>query len=413
MRQTEAIFARFGPASMLFAKFIPGFASVSTALAGAMNLRYWKFVVFDLLGALLWAGVAIGLGYVFRDAISEMLETLQSLGKWGLVLVATALGAWIATKWWQRFLFIRQLRMDRVTVDELKAMLDTDEVGMILDVRSPMSQAASGRIPRARAIDMERIAEGLHGIEVEGEVVVYCACPNEASAVKVAEKLPRPRLQARAAAPGRHRRVDRRRARRRALTAALPRARFVRSSTERHAMSNEAIHSKHAPAALGPYSQAMRAGNTVYLSGQIGLDPATGNLVEGVEAQTHQVFKNLRAVAQAAGGELADIVKLTIMLADLADFAKVNEIMATYFKAPYPARATYQVAALPKGARIEVEAYRRSGGVAAGRPCPRRAFGRPSARSLQSCSTPTITLLALSGRAGLDFKSRVRSPAMR
>jgi len=120
-------------------------------------------------------------------------------------------------------------------------------------------------------------------------------------------------------------------------------------------MPKEAIHSKHAPAALGPYSQGVRAGNTVYLSGQIGLDPPTGNLVEGIDAQTHQVFKNLRAVAQAAGGELADIVKLTIMLADLADFAKVNEIMATYFKAPYPARATYQVAALPKGARIEVE----------------------------------------------------------
>jgi reactive intermediate/imine deaminase len=120
-------------------------------------------------------------------------------------------------------------------------------------------------------------------------------------------------------------------------------------------MPKEAIHSKHAPAALGPYSQGVRAANTVYLSGQIGLDPATGNLVEGIDAQTHQVFKNLRAVAQAAGGELADVVKLTIMLADLADFAKVNEIMATYFNAPYPARATYQVAALPKGARIEVE----------------------------------------------------------
>jgi reactive intermediate/imine deaminase len=120
-------------------------------------------------------------------------------------------------------------------------------------------------------------------------------------------------------------------------------------------MPKEAIHSKHAPAALGPYSQGVRAGNTVYLSGQIGLDPATGNLAEGIDAQTHQVFKNLRAVVQAAGGELADIVKLTIMLADLADFAKVNEIMATYFNAPYPARATYQVAALPKGSRIEVE----------------------------------------------------------
>ena len=120
-------------------------------------------------------------------------------------------------------------------------------------------------------------------------------------------------------------------------------------------MSKEAISSKHAPAALGPYSQGVRAGWTVYLSGQLGLDPASGDLADGVEAQTHQVFKNLRAVAQAAGGELADMVKLTILMADLADFAKVNEIMTTYFKPPYPARATYQVAALPRAARIEIE----------------------------------------------------------
>jgi 2-iminobutanoate/2-iminopropanoate deaminase len=121
-------------------------------------------------------------------------------------------------------------------------------------------------------------------------------------------------------------------------------------------MSNEAIHSKHAPAALGPYSQAIRAGDTVYLSGQLGIDPATGNLVDGVEAQAQQALKNLRAVAQAAGGELADIVKLTLLLADINDFAKVNGIMAEFFSTPYPARATYQVAALPKAARIEIEA---------------------------------------------------------
>ena len=120
-------------------------------------------------------------------------------------------------------------------------------------------------------------------------------------------------------------------------------------------MKKEAIASKNAPAALGPYSQAVRAGDTVYLSGQLGLDPATGNLAAGVEAQAHQVFRNLRAVAQAAGGELDDIVKLTLLLADLVDFAQVNEIMTAYFKPPYPARATYQVAALPKGARVEVE----------------------------------------------------------
>ena len=104
-----------------------------------------------------------------------------------------------------------------------------------------------------------------------------------------------------------------------------------------------------------PNSQAIRAGYSVYLSGQIGIDPPTGNLVEGIEAQTRQVFANLRAVAEAAGGSLDDVVKLTVLLVDLADFAKVNDIMASTFSAPYPARATYQVTALPKGARIEVE----------------------------------------------------------
>ena len=121
-------------------------------------------------------------------------------------------------------------------------------------------------------------------------------------------------------------------------------------------MKREAIHSEGAPKAIGPYSQAIRAGETVYLSGQIGLDPATGALVEGLEAQAHQVIRNLRAVAQAAGGELDDIVKLTLLLADLADFTKVNEIYGGYFGNPKPARATVQAAALPRGARVEIDA---------------------------------------------------------
>lgn len=120
-------------------------------------------------------------------------------------------------------------------------------------------------------------------------------------------------------------------------------------------MRKEVVHTGSAPAAIGPYSQAIRAGNTVYLSGQLGLDPATGSLREGIEAQTRQVLDNLQAVAAAAGGSLDDIVKLTLLLVDLGDFAKVNEIMATRFNQPYPARATYQVAALPKAGRIEVE----------------------------------------------------------
>ena len=120
-------------------------------------------------------------------------------------------------------------------------------------------------------------------------------------------------------------------------------------------MDKQAIHTAAAPAAIGPYSQAIRAGRTVYLSGQIGLDPATGTLRDGTEAQTRQAFANLQAVAAAAGGSFDDVVKVTLLLADLADFARVNEIMASVFKQPFPARATYQVAGLPRGARIEIE----------------------------------------------------------
>jgi membrane protein DedA with SNARE-associated domain/rhodanese-related sulfurtransferase len=189
VRQTESMFERFGPASMLFAKFVPGFASVSTALAGAVGLRFWKFIFFDVMGSLIWVGVAVAIGYLFRDAIREVLETLASLGRWGAVLVVVALVAWIASKWWQRHLFVKQLRMDRVTVDELKKMLESDESATILDVRSALSQAASGRIPGARQIDITMIAEGMQGVPIEDQVIVYCACPNEASAVKVAEKL--------------------------------------------------------------------------------------------------------------------------------------------------------------------------------------------------------------------------------
>ncbi|MBV6412061.1 MAG: RidA family protein [Burkholderiales bacterium] len=116
------------------------------------------------------------------------------------------------------------------------------------------------------------------------------------------------------------------------------------------------IATADAPAAIGPYSQAVRSGNTVYLSGQIGLDPATMQMAEGIDAQIVRVFDNLKAVAAAAGGSLADAVKVNIYLTDLANFAKVNDAMASHFSQPYPARATVQVAALPRGALVEVDA---------------------------------------------------------
>ena len=121
-------------------------------------------------------------------------------------------------------------------------------------------------------------------------------------------------------------------------------------------MSRTIIQTDRAPAAIGTYSQAVRAGDTVYLSGQIPLDPVTKELVSGdIEAEIRRVFENLKAVAEAAGGSLAQAVKVNIYLVDLAHFAKVNEIMAQYFPQPYPARAAVGVAQLPKGARVEAE----------------------------------------------------------
>ncbi|MEW9573494.1 RidA family protein [Rhodanobacter sp. Si-c] len=121
--------------------------------------------------------------------------------------------------------------------------------------------------------------------------------------------------------------------------------------------SRQIIAVAQAPAAIGPYSQAVRAGDTVYFSGQIPLDPATGNLVDGdIGAQTRRVFDNLVAVAQAAGGSLAQVVRVGIYVTDLANFAAVNAVMAEYFQQPYPARSTIEVSALPKGAQVEVDA---------------------------------------------------------
>ena len=121
-------------------------------------------------------------------------------------------------------------------------------------------------------------------------------------------------------------------------------------------MTKTVISTPNAPSAIGTYSQAIRCGDTIYLSGQIGLDPQSMQLVEGIDAQVRRVFDNLKAVAEAAGGSLADAVKLTIYLTDLGHFAKVNEIMAAYFKQPYPARAAIGVASLPRAALVEADA---------------------------------------------------------
>jgi reactive intermediate/imine deaminase len=126
-------------------------------------------------------------------------------------------------------------------------------------------------------------------------------------------------------------------------------------------VTKQAIHTDSAPQAIGIYSQAIQAANTVYLSGQIGLDPKSMRLAEGFEAQAHQVFRNLQAVAQAAGANLDQAAKFTVFLIDMANFPKLNEIMAQYVRQPYPARSAVGVSQLPRGALVEIEAIVLSG----------------------------------------------------
>lgn len=127
-------------------------------------------------------------------------------------------------------------------------------------------------------------------------------------------------------------------------------------------MVKSIISTPKAPAAIGTYSQAVRVGDTVYMSGQIGLDPVSMQMVDGIDAQIVRVFENLQAVAEAAGGSLADIVKLNVFLTDLSNFAKVNETMARYFNAPFPARAAVGVKELPRAALVEADAVMFIGG---------------------------------------------------
>ena len=189
VRQTESIFTRWGAQSLMVAKFIPGFASVATAMAGVLRVPLWRFLPADAIGATLWSGVAIALGYIFRNAIDDVLVVLQEMGKIGLGLIVLAFAAYVFWKWLQRKRFIRQLVMDRISVDEVRRLMDEGNIGMVIDVRSPMAQEITGRIPGAVTVDPQNMTFDLIAVEPQSEVVVYCACPNEATAVKVAKAL--------------------------------------------------------------------------------------------------------------------------------------------------------------------------------------------------------------------------------
>jgi membrane protein DedA with SNARE-associated domain/rhodanese-related sulfurtransferase len=188
VRQTENIYEKFGAPSLMVAKFVPGFAAVATAMAGIIRTRVGSFVLFDAIGALLWVSVGVLIGWQFRDAINDVLDVLDQAGRVGLAVIVLAIALYAVIKAWRRYAFYRQLRMARVTVDELKQMLEEGERPLVVDVRSS-SGRESGAIPGSVWIDMKAIDEGVTRLPMADEVIVYCACPNEASAAVVARRL--------------------------------------------------------------------------------------------------------------------------------------------------------------------------------------------------------------------------------
>jgi membrane protein DedA with SNARE-associated domain/rhodanese-related sulfurtransferase len=194
VRRTENIYERWGAPSLMFAKFVPGFAAVATGMAGAMRTPLARFVFFDAIGAFLWSGLAAALGWVFRTEINDVIAVLAQAGRWGIVVLLLILVFYLATKALQRHQLIRTLRMARVHVDELARMLERGERPLIVDVRSAASRS-EGRIPGAIWLDAGAFEESLRasGVQdrVADEVIVYCACPNEASAAVVAKQLMR------------------------------------------------------------------------------------------------------------------------------------------------------------------------------------------------------------------------------
>ncbi|KQZ57066.1 sulfurtransferase [Lysobacter sp. Root559] len=184
---TRGVYARWGAPSLIVAKFVPGFAAVATTLAGDTGTSTRRFLLFDALGALLWASVAVAVGAVFHKAVNEVLERLESLGHYALPVLLTLIAAFVAYKWVRRQWFLRQLRMARISVGELYRMIEEGSGPTILDIRRAEARAESGWIPGAILVATLSDAP----LVPADEVIVYCDCPNEASAAVLAQELKR------------------------------------------------------------------------------------------------------------------------------------------------------------------------------------------------------------------------------
>ncbi|MDR2297403.1 MAG: VTT domain-containing protein [Comamonas sp.] len=196
IRQTESVYGRWGAKSLLVAKFVPGFASIASALAGVVGTPLRTFVLFDLLGALIWVGSAVFLGSLFASTVESLLDVLTALGKWGLLLISIAFCVFVARKWWQRQRAVRSLRMPRISVQELAGLNAQGIHPTVIDVRESMLYDL-GHIPGAHSWSspVEKGKPAYDGLlpreRHKHGLVVYCDCPNEISAARVAKQLQR------------------------------------------------------------------------------------------------------------------------------------------------------------------------------------------------------------------------------
>ncbi len=189
VRQTETMFAKVGSWSLLFAKFVPGLSLISVAMAGVTEMSVAAFLLLDGIGSVLFVGAVVALGLIFHNAIASVVATLVDFGTLGGLIVVAAIAAYALIKWWQRQLFIRQLRMDRITVAELRRLIDDGQEVVILDVRPKEVRAQDGIIPGAVSAHPADIDPVVRKYSRDAEIVVYCACPNEESAATAAKHL--------------------------------------------------------------------------------------------------------------------------------------------------------------------------------------------------------------------------------
>lgn len=192
VRQMETQFLRWGSFALVAAYFIPGLSTVARPLAGATGVGWGRFLLMNSLGIVAWAVPCIGLGWLFHDQVNELLETLVAYGRTSVEVLLMALLAYLAYRWWQRQKFLRALRVARITVDELNALIDAGERPVIVDLRSPIARDEEPRlIPGARVMELVEVGSREAPLPTDREIIFYCTCPNEASAAEAARRLMR------------------------------------------------------------------------------------------------------------------------------------------------------------------------------------------------------------------------------